>query len=293
MKFKKKPATEKIEQKVRKSQDFELTIADMARRSERRAWRVAGASLLMSFGLAAGLFYVVPHMEKREPYLVMADSTSGTATLARLNESGSFDRMSANKAVNNSNVSQYIIARESYEPGGWISDRDNRVVYTMSSEQVRNGYLAERSRNNPQSLFNLYGTQAAVRVKILSLVLNDGPPGRPPTSAVVRFQRQLYEVATGALRPLDNKIANIEFVYRPEIKLNERDSMVNPLRFHVTRYRVDQDFTTPPAEFAAPALQPARPAGSAAADAAVAAEDAQDQAQDEAGAQPDEGQESQ
>ncbi|RMH90985.1 type IV secretion system protein [Lysobacter pythonis] len=275
MKLKRKSPSEKIDQKTRKAVDFELTVADMARRSEKRAWRVAGASLLMSFALGGGLFYVIPHMEKREPYLIMADATTGTASMARLNESGAFDRMTASKAVNQSNVSQYVIARESYEPGGWISDRDNRVMYTMSSEKVRNGYMAERSRGNPNSLYNKYGGQAAVRTKILSIVLADAQPGRPPPGAVVRFQRQLYDVATGAIRPLDNKIATMEFTYRPEIGLNEKDSVVNPLRFHVTKYRVDQDFSTSLGEFPVneAAYPQQQPSASAAADAAVAAQE--------------------
>lgn len=251
MVFKKK-TSEKIDKVVKKSVDFELSIADVAKRSERRAWMVAWASLVMSFCLAGGIFYIMPHMERREPYLIMADMTSGTATLARLSETGSFDRMSANKAVNNSNVAQYVIARESYEPGGVVSDRDRRVVYTMSSSEVRNAYLAGRTASNPESPAAKYGRRYAIRVRISSLVLEDALPGRPPPGAVVRFQRSLYDTETGVVRLLDNKIATMQFTYMPEIKLNERDSIVNPLRFHVTRYRVDQDFSTPSPEYQAP-----------------------------------------
>jgi len=48
--FRKKDAgnSQKVEQSVAKAVSYEITVADMARRSERRAWWVATASLLMS-----------------------------------------------------------------------------------------------------------------------------------------------------------------------------------------------------------------------------------------------------
>ncbi len=62
-----------LQESLKKSIDFEVTIADMARRSERRAWRVATAATVMSLMLAAGYFYFLPLKEK-VPYLVMADA---------------------------------------------------------------------------------------------------------------------------------------------------------------------------------------------------------------------------
>lgn len=249
-------ASEKVEQKVRKAVDFELTIADMARRSEKRAWWVAGASLLMSFSLAAGLFYVIPHMEKREPYLVMADARSGTASLVRLWEGGEYGRITANKAINNSNISQYVTARESYG-GGRIAERDFRVVHTMSSPSVLKEYRVERSRENPEGPYMLYRDRYNVRVRISTITMMDAPPGKPPGGAVVRFQRILYEVASGSQQVLDNKIATIDFKYSPEIRFSRpEDDVVNPLRFQVTNYRVDNDRSLPAPELP---VAPARP----------------------------------
>ena len=57
------------------------TLADRARRSERRAWWVAGTSCAISLILAGGYFYFLPLKEK-VPYLVMADAYTGTATVA-------------------------------------------------------------------------------------------------------------------------------------------------------------------------------------------------------------------
>lgn len=73
MKFRKSQATPTIESAVSKSVNFEVTIADIARRSERRAWLVAFSAILMSLILAGGYFYFLPLKEKI-PYLVMADA---------------------------------------------------------------------------------------------------------------------------------------------------------------------------------------------------------------------------
>ena len=91
--FGKKTTSPRIENAVSKAVNFETTLADMARRSERRAWLVASAAMLLSLVLAAGYFYLLPLKEK-VPYLVMADAYvpagsqgAGTAWSASVQES--------------------------------------------------------------------------------------------------------------------------------------------------------------------------------------------------------------
>ena len=67
----------RVEQAIARSVDFELTVADIARRSERRAWWVATSALVVSLALIGGYFYILPLKEK-VPYLVMADAFTGT-----------------------------------------------------------------------------------------------------------------------------------------------------------------------------------------------------------------------
>ena len=52
--FRKKEPTQQIEKAVARSVNFELTIADIARQSERRAWFVAFGAILLALILAAG-----------------------------------------------------------------------------------------------------------------------------------------------------------------------------------------------------------------------------------------------
>ena len=101
-----------LKETVARSVNYEVTIADIARRSERRAWWVAFGASTMSLILAGGYFYFLPLKEK-VPYLVMADAYTGTSTIARLQGDFSKNSITASEAINRSNVAHFILARES------------------------------------------------------------------------------------------------------------------------------------------------------------------------------------
>jgi type IV secretion system protein VirB8 len=242
--FRKNESTPQIDKAVAKSVSFELTIADIARQSERRAWFVAFGAILLSLILAAGYFYMLPLKEK-VPYLVMADAYTGTSTVARLNENFDNRSITTSEAINRSNVAHFLMARESYDVALMLL-RDWTTVYTMSSPEVASGYTSLHARNNMSSPYNTYGKERAIRVNLLSTVLIGGDDGSPLKGATVRFQRSLYDKKTGSSQPLDSKIATLEFSYKPNLKMDEKDRIENPLGFQVTSYRVDNDYAASP-----------------------------------------------
>ncbi len=251
--FRKKTSSPEIDRAVAQGVSFELTLAERARKSERRAWLVAWSAIVMSLILAGGYFLFLPLKEK-VPYLVMADPYTGTASVARL--SGNFqDRdVTTEEAINKSNVAQFVLARESYD-SGLVGQRNWRTTLSMAGPAVAPAYTALHAESNPDRPFRLYGSGRAVRTRILSIVLIGGGEGRRPTGATVRFQRSVYEKGRGTSQPLDSKIATMEFTYNPDLRLNEEDRLLNPLGFRVTNYRVDDDFASaalPEREFPAP-----------------------------------------
>ncbi|MGH8025937.1 MAG: virB8 family protein [Pseudoxanthomonas sp.] len=261
--FGKKDTTSRIEGAVSKAIDYEVTIADIARRSERRAWFVASSAIVLSLILAAGYFYMLPLKEK-VPYLVMADAYTGTSSVARLDENFGDRSITSSEAINRSNVAHFVLARESYD-FALITLRDWATVYSMSSPDVAAGYTGLHSAKNPNSPRSLYGKSKAIRVNILSMQLIEGSGKVKYKGATVRFQRSLFDKATGASSPLDSKIATVEFTYKSNLKMADKYRYENPLGFQVTSYRVDSDYdATPPLETAlppAPAVQaPAPPA---------------------------------
>lgn len=244
MKLRDKAPTPAIDGAVSRSVNFEITLSDMARRSERRAWLAAWAAILMSVILAGGYFFMLPLKEK-VPYLVMADAYTGTSTVARLTEDFTNQRIATSEAINRSNVAHFVLARESYDVA-MMNLRDWTTVYTMSSAEVAAGYSNLHSNNNPESPYKLYGKGRAIRVKILSIVFIGGRANTAPRGATVRLQRSLFDKATGSSRPLDSKIATLEFSYKANLKMDEEDRIENPLGFQVTSYRVDNDYATSP-----------------------------------------------
>ena len=237
---KKNTDTPAVERVVAQGVSFELTLAERAKRSEKRAWLVAWSAVVMSLILAGGYLLFLPLKEK-VPYLVMADPYTGTASVARL--VGDFENrdVTASEAINKSNVANFILARESYD-SGLIGQRNWRTTLSMAGPAVAPAYVSLHSEGNPERPFRVYGPTKALHVRILSIVLIGGGEGRRPTGATVRFQRNIYDKGRGRSDPLDNKIATMEFSYNQDLRLNDEDRLLNPLGFRVTNYRVDNDF---------------------------------------------------
>ena len=243
MKFPKDPTASNIERAVARSINFEITIAELARRSERRAWLIAGVALAMSIVLLSGYFYVLPLKEK-VPYLVMADAYTGTSTVARLVGDFNNSSIATSEAINRSNVAHFVLARESYDYA-LIRLRDWTTVYTMASPAVAAGYTHLHAATNPDSPYNLYGKSRAIRVSILSIQLLGTEHGTPQ-GATVRFQRSVYDSGNASSRPLDSRIATLQFAYKTNLAMDEKDRIENPLGFQVTSYRVDNDYAAAP-----------------------------------------------
>lgn len=240
--FRKKDAgnSPKVDQAVAKAVSYEVTIADLARRSERRAWWVAGASLVMSLALAGGYYYMLPLKEK-VPFLVMADAYTGTATVARLTGNFEGHAITASDAINRSNVAQYVMARESYD-FAVMGLRDWQLVHVMSSRPVSDAIRARYANNNPQSPIALYGKDRAIRVRILSITPLEAQPNGGFRGASVRIQRSIYDKVKASTNYLDNQLVTLRFRYDNNLALNEQERILNPLGMEVFEYRVDNDY---------------------------------------------------
>ncbi|HEY0506354.1 MAG TPA: VirB8/TrbF family protein [Lysobacter sp.] len=239
-----KKSSQKIDGAIERSVNYEITVADLARRSERRAWTVAFGAILMSLILAGGYFYMLP-MKEKVPYLIMADAYTGSATVARLRGDFNINSIAASEAVNRANVATFLRARESYD---WnlIGQRDWGTVFTMAEPSVASVYRALYSTRNPEGPLQIYGKKHAIRIRILSLQLFGGDAKKGPSGATVRFQRSLFDKSSGASRYLDSRIATLEFKYKPNLAMSEEDRLLNPLGFRVSDYRVDNDYSAAP-----------------------------------------------
>ncbi|MCS3807266.1 type IV secretion system protein [Xanthomonas sp. 4461] len=229
---------------VQKAVNYEVSIADLARRSEKRAWMVAMMSTLVTVLTAGGYYYMLPLKEK-VPYLVMADAYSGTSTIAKLEANFGGRSVSTSEALARSNIARFIISRESYDASN-ISDRDWNTVVSMAATSVLAEYRALHAANNASRPFNIYGRNRSIRINILSITLIGGR-GKAYTGATVRFQRNIYDKSSTVTTLLDNKIATMEFAYQDNLEMSDDLRVENPLGFRVTDYRVDNDYSALPA----------------------------------------------
>ncbi|MEA9580020.1 VirB8/TrbF family protein [Xanthomonas nasturtii] len=228
---------------VQKAVNYEVSIADLARRSEKRAWIVAMMSTLVTVLTAGGYYYMLPLKEKI-PYLVMADAYSGTSTIAKLEANFGGRAVSTSEALARSNIARFIISRESYDASN-ISDRDWNTVVSMGAASVLAEYRALHAANNASRPYNVYGRNRSIRINILSITLIGGK-GKAYTGATVRFQRNIYDKSSTVTTLLDNKIATMEFAYQDNLEMSDDLRVENPLGFRVTDYRVDNDYSALP-----------------------------------------------
>lgn len=266
-----KKQSPKIDAAVARSVDFETTVSDLAIRSERRAWMVAFCAICMALMLAGGYLYILPLKEK-VPYIVLADAYTGMSSLSRITDDVVNRRITASEAINRSNITHFILARESFDVT-MINLRDWATVLTMAAPNIARAYTDLHALDNPNAPYKTYGRDRAVRVKILSIVLINSDDGTPK-GATVRFQRSVFNKVSGQTVPLDSKIATLAFSYKPNLKMDDQYRVENPLGFQVTDYRVDNDYAEPPppeVPVAANAANAAAPAGTPA-QAGVAAD---------------------
>ena len=244
MKFStKKKDTEKIEHVARQSRNFEISLSDMARKSERRAWWVAAASLLVTILLICGYIGLVPLKEK-VPYLVMADPYTGTSTVARLSDKYLNETITQSEAINKSNIARFVTARESYD---WdlISRHDWNVVNAMGESAVVNEYRKLFAPTNPANPDKLYGQKYSVRVKIKTIILKVDPAtkegGSPQFGAEIWFDRIVIDKQAVKITKMDSFIAKMECEYKLNLAMSDDLRLENPLGFRVKSYEITRD----------------------------------------------------
>jgi type IV secretion system protein VirB8 len=228
--------------KTPKSVNFEISIADLARRSEKRAWLVTGTAVVMSLILAGGYFYMLP-LKKIEPYMIMADPYSGSAYVSKLQGDYTYKALTTQEAVQRSNLVHYIVARESFD-FDITRNRDWDMVHLMSEGGVALSYTQMHESANPQAPARLFGRDRSLRIKVTNVRPNGTRTGSSPETPIymyeATFQRTIYDKRTDQERLLDTKRAMIEFEYK-NLGLTDAQRYDNPLGFRVVAYRVDGD----------------------------------------------------
>jgi type IV secretion system protein VirB8 len=225
---------------------WEVDRALMLERSERRAWWVAGAGLVLGLTGIAAVFVQGPLRRVVEIPIVVDRVTGETTIQQRL----TVETVPPLEALDKHNLATFVRAREGYS---WMFlQRDFDQVARMAVPAVFADY--NRQFEGDSALHKRIGAREEWRVNIVGVRL--APSGRSGKQGnggeatvtydkVVRLtDRNLPELTT-------RHVASVVFQYQPKALARELDRLENPLGFVVTAYRSDPEINT-----AAPGAKP-------------------------------------
>jgi type IV secretion system protein VirB8 len=209
------------------------------RASRRTAWIIAGVAVGIAALEALALVALAP-LKSVVPYTLLVDRNTGYVQM--LKGTGT-DTVSADEALTQSLLAQYVIAREGFDIAS--IQGQYRKVALWSADAARRDYLATIPEANPVSPLRRLPRTSIVTVTVKSV----SPIG--PSAALVRFETQRIDQGqSGGERAAFVAVIRYRFSGAP---MAIEDRLVNPLGFQVTRYRRDQEAVTPPEQ---PVLRP-------------------------------------
>ena len=215
---------------------WEVDRALMLETSERRAWWVACAGMLLALTGIAAVFVQGPLRQVVEIPIVVDRITGETTIQQRL----SVETIPPTEALDKHNLAIFVRAREGYS---WMFlQRDFDQVARMAVPAVFADY--NRQFEGDTALQKKVGAAEDWRINIVNVRLSasgrSGNKGEATVTydKVVRVSdRNLPEVTT-------RHVASVVFQYQPRVFARERDRLENPFGFVVAAYRSDPELTT-------------------------------------------------
>ena len=207
----------------------------MFRKSERRAWTVAGV------GASAGVLGILAVLVQAPlrtvvPIPLVVDKVTGETTVQQPLAS---DTVPALEALDKHNVTRLVTAYERYNWSFLQADYD--LVRALASPAVFAEYAHRFEGAKP--LHEELGDHEEWRVRITNVRLV--PESKPGVSgdAVITYQKEGRAAGRDPEAPTTH-IATVRYEYRPRLKLKEKERIENPFGFVATAYRSDPEFNT-------------------------------------------------
>ena len=225
------------------NQSWELDRALMLERSERRAWWVAIAGLVLGLIGIAAVFVQGP-LRRVVEIPIVVDRMTGEATIQqRL----SVETIPPMEALDKHNLATFVRAREGYS---WMFlQRDFDQVARMAVPAVFGDY--NRQFEGDAALQKKLGAGEDWRINVIGVRLaasgragNRGEAQVTYDKVVRLIDRNLPDVTT-------RHVASVVFQYQPKVLAKEKDRLENPFGFVVLAYRSDPEINT-----AAPGAKP-------------------------------------
>ncbi len=230
------PAQEAEPAFTKANREWEVDRALMLERSERRAWRVALAGLVLGLIGIAAVFVQGPLRRVVEIPIVVDRVTGETTVQQRLSE----ETIPAMEALDKHNLAAFVRARESYS---WMFlQRDFDQVARMAVP----GVFAEYNRQfeGDGALQKKIGAAEEWRINIVGVRLRASGRSGNLSDATVTYDKVVRLTDRNLPDVTTRHVASIVYQYQPKVLAKEADRLENPFGFVVTAYRSDPEINT-------------------------------------------------
>jgi type IV secretion system protein VirB8 len=228
------------------NRSWEVDRALMLERSERRAWHVAGAGVVIGALGIAGVFVQGPLRRVVEIPIVVDRLTGETTIQQRLSE----ETVPAHEALDKHNLANFVRAREAYV---WMFlQRDFDQVARTAVPAVFADY--SRQFEGDGALQKKLGATEERRIQIVGVRLSASGRSGNRGEATVTYDKVTRLTERNLPETITRHVASVVFEYQPKVLTKEADRLENPFGFVVTAYRSDPEITSQ-----APAPSGARP----------------------------------
>jgi type IV secretion system protein VirB8 len=220
----------------RANQEWELDRSLLLERSERRAWRVAIAGVVLGFVGIAAVFAQGP-LRRVVEIPIVVDRVTGEATVQQRLDVETIPPLDA---LDKHNVATFVRAREAYS---WMFlQRDFDQVSRMAVPAV----FAEYSRqfDGEGALQKRIAAAEDWRIVIVNVRLAATGRRGNRGEATVTYDKVVHLSERNLPDTTTRHVASIVFQYQPKVLARERDRLENPFGFVVTAYRSDPEINT-------------------------------------------------
>ena len=217
---------------------WEIDRALMLEKSERRAWRVGGISVVVAV-LAVLAVFVQGPLRQLVGIPIVVDRTTGETTVQQRLSVESVPMM---EALDKHNLAVFVRAREGYS--WWFLQRDFDQVARMAVPAVFADY--NRQFEGDGALQKKLAGAEQWRVNIVGVRLSASARRGNAGVASVTYDKVVHLVDRNLPDATTRHVASVVYEYQPKVLSREKDRIENPFGFVVTAYRSDPEINSGP-----------------------------------------------
>ena len=250
------PLSARALKKIAESDDYDTDSRNRDATSNRRAWQVAGAGVVLGL-LGFGMALFESMRPPPAPVPIIVDRTTGEAHVVRTFDAESVPQLMAG---DQHWAAVFVRARESYYFN--LLQSDYNQVARMTTSETWSPYAAKFTGEN--AMQTKIGPAQEHRITVVSVRMSSTTkPGRTG-EAIVTFDKEFHN-NQGSTPPLTRYVATVRYEYRPRSMKTAVDQNENPFGFVVLSYRSDAELISPAAAGAsAPGANVEQPRGASA-----------------------------